>query len=193
MRQARKAYGGGIHLDKLPRRRHVAVPRDRPSSDTESRVQSVRRASRTALAWSGLFWIPAGVIVASAALGTVPWRAGYGDEVVHFILGKAGVGYCFFITAIACGVGYPIAQQRSPVLPSGFKHSQIFAAIVYTGTLVAGLPLQAVLSASRGSDTGGGAQDAAIILVKIAAAIVTGTLIYPWSLRRSTLESRPKE
>ena len=108
-------------------------------------TDELRRAGLSALGWSALLWLPAGLLVAVGVVATGRIGSGYPEAVLGFIVDEAGVGYCFVIMAIACGVGYPIAQARRPVLPSGLVESQIFAVIVYAAMLVVSLPLQAIL------------------------------------------------
>jgi hypothetical protein len=144
----------------------------------------LRRAGLGALGWSALLWLPAGVLVAVGVITTGRIGSGYPEAVLGFIVDEAGVGYCFVIMAIACGVGYPIAQARRPVLPPGLVESQIFAVIVYAAMLVVSLPLQALLLQGLGLHPGRGVLAAIVIPPKVAAAIVAAAVVYPWYLVR---------
>lgn len=144
----------------------------------------LRRAALGALGWSALLWLPAGVLVAVGVITTGRIGSGYPEAVLGFIVDEAGVGYCFVVMAIACGVGYPIAQARRPVLPPGLVESQIFAVIVYAAMLVVSLPLQAFLVQGLGLHLGRGALAAIVVPPKVAAAVVAAALLYPWFLER---------
>lgn len=144
----------------------------------------LRRAALGALGWSALLWLPAGVLVAVGVITTGRIGSGYPEAVLGFIVDEAGVGYCFVVMAIACGVGYPIAQARRPVLPPGLVESQIFAVIVYAAMLVVSLPLQAFLVQGLGLHLGRGALAAIVVPPKLAAAVVAAALLYPWFLER---------
>jgi hypothetical protein len=152
------------------------------SSPPDSR--ELRRAGLTALGWSALLWLPAGVLVAVGVTSTGRAGTGYPEAVLSFIVDEAGVGYCFVVMAIACGVGYPIAQLRRPALPPGLLESQIFAAIVYTAMLLVSLPLEAVLLQGIGLHPGRAALTAIVLPPKLAAAVVAAGAVYPWYLGR---------
>ncbi|HEX3606547.1 MAG TPA: hypothetical protein VH134_11540 [Candidatus Dormibacteraeota bacterium] len=147
-------------------------------------VRELRRAGLSALGWSGLLWLPAGLLVAVGVISTGRIGTGYPEAVLGFIVDEAGVGYCFVIMAIACGVGYPIAQARRPVLPHGLVESQIFAAIVYTAMLVISLPLQAVLIQGMGLHPDRAVLAAIVVPPKLAAAVAAAAFVYPWYLER---------
>ncbi len=144
----------------------------------------LRRAGLGALGWSALLWLPAGVLVAVGVITTGRIGSGYPEAVLGFIVDEAGVGYCFVIMAIACGVGYPIAQARRPVLPPGLVELQIFAVIVYAAMLVVSLPLQALLLQGLGLHLGRSVLAAIVIPPKVAAAVVAAAVVYPWYLAR---------
>ncbi|TMD03267.1 MAG: hypothetical protein E6J03_07790 [Chloroflexi bacterium] len=144
----------------------------------------LRRAGLSALGWSALLWLPAGLLVAVGVVATGRIGSGYPEAVLGFIVDEAGVGYCFVIMAIACGVGYPIAQARRPVLPSGLVESQIFAVIVYAAMLVVSLPLQAILLQGMGLHPDRAVLAAIVVPPKVAAALVAAGAVYPWYLAR---------
>ncbi len=146
--------------------------------------RELRRAGLSALGWSALLWLPAGVLVAVGVISTGRAGTGYPEAVLGFIVDEAGLGYCFVIMAIACGVGYPIAQLRRPALPSGLLESQIFAAIVYTAMLVVSLPLQAGLLQGIGVHPDHAVLAAIVLPPRVAAAVVAAGAVYPWYLSR---------
>jgi hypothetical protein len=147
-------------------------------------ARELRRAGLSALGWSGLLWLPAGLLVAVGVVATGRVGSGYPEAVLGFIVDEAGVGYCFVIMAIACGVGYPIAQLRHPVLPPGLVESQIFAVIVYAATLVVSLPLQALLEQGIGLRPDRAVLAVIVIPPKLAAAVAVAAMVYPWYLAR---------
>ena len=147
-------------------------------------IRELRRAGLGALGWSALLWLPAGLLVAVGVIATGRIGSGYPQAVLGFIVDEAGVGYCFVIMAIACGVGYPIAQARHPALPPGLLESQIFAVIVYVAMLVVSLPLQAVLLQGMGLDPDRAVLAAIVVPPKVAAAVVAAAVVYPWYLVR---------
>ena len=147
-------------------------------------VRELRRAGLSALGWSALLWLPAGLLVAVGVVATGRIGSGYPEAVVGFIVDEAGVGYCFVIMAIACGVGYPIAQARRPVLPPGLLESQIFAVIVYAAMVVVSLPLQALLLQGMGLHPDRAVLAAIVVPPKVAAAVVAASAVYPWYLAR---------
>lgn len=147
-------------------------------------TRELRRAGLGALGWSALLWLPAGLLVAVGVVATGRIGEGYPQAVLGFIVDEAGVGYCFVIMAIACGVGYPIAQARHPVLPPGLVESQIFAVIVYIATLVVSLPLQALLLQGMGLNPDRAVLAAIVIPPKVLAAVAAALVVYPWYLSR---------
>jgi hypothetical protein len=147
-------------------------------------IRELRRAGLGALGWSALLWLPAGILVAVGVIASGRIGSGYAQAVLGFIVDEAGVGYCFVIMAIACGVGYPIAQSRHPVLPAGLLESQIFAVIVYVAMLVVSLPLQALLLQGMGLSPDRGVLAAIVVPPKVAAAVVAAAVVYPWYLER---------
>ncbi|HVS43368.1 MAG TPA: hypothetical protein VMU20_14035 [Candidatus Dormibacteraeota bacterium] len=147
-------------------------------------TRELRRAGLGALGWSALLWLPAGLLVAVGVVATGRIGSGYPEAIAGFIVDEAGVGYCFVIMAIACGVGYPIAQARHPVLPAGLVESQIFAVIVYAAMLVVSLPLQALLLQGMGLHPDRAVLAAIVVPPKVAAAVVAASTVYPWYLTR---------
>ena len=144
----------------------------------------LRRAGLSALGWSALLWVPAGILVAVGVLSTGRAGGSYPGAVLGFLVDEAGVGYCFVVMAIACGAGYPIAQLRHPALPPGLVESQIFAAIVYVAMLVVSLPLQAILLQGAGLHPDRAVMAAIVLPPKIAAAVAAAGVVYPWFLAR---------
>ena len=152
--------------------------------DQRGHAAELRRASLSALGWSGVLWLPAALLVAVGVASTGRAGAGYPAAVLGFIVDEAGAGYCFVVVAIACGAGYQLAHLRHRALPPGLLESQAFAAIVYATMLVVSLPLQAILV--QGLDLGSDRAVLAAILipVKVAAALLAALAVHPRYLGR---------
>ena len=179
MHQAARAFPAAS-VCALPSPAYTAMVSSLPDTG------ELRRAGLSALGWSALLWPPAGVLVAVGVVATGRIGTGYPGAVLGFIVDEAGIGYCFVIMAIACGVGYPIAQARRPVLPPGLLESQTFAVIVYAAMLVISLPLQAVLIQGMGLHPDRAALAAIVVPPRVGAAVVAAGFLYPWYLSRRT-------
>jgi hypothetical protein len=101
----------------------------------------------------------------------------------RFIADESGLGYCFVIGAIACGVGYLMAHARWPVLRPGLLESQLFAVTVYVAMLAAALPVHVAL-VGAGAPLSTTVLLAILLPVKLLAAIVAAAYLYPWWVTR---------